>query len=111
MTDLPSEIAARAIADTSRYDAPTEERELDAHAAINAMETEGLAVVRIDDVFKVARETALLRSALGRALVHIASVRGMLSPGMRAGTAEACETLDRAHNEAQWTLDSIRVPS
>jgi hypothetical protein len=89
--------ALRAIADTSRWDAPTEQRELDADCALDAMEAEGLIVVERAEVER-------LRAALR----NIADVEPLPeAEAMRDSPMD--EAIDTMHTIARQALASGRV--
>lgn len=77
--------AKRAIADTSRWDVPTELRDEDAEAALATMESEGLIVVRAAD-YRGAVEA--LRLAEHR-IIHggdaLAAIQDGLAPHRTGG--------------------------
>jgi hypothetical protein len=61
-------------------------------------------MIHVIELVKQTQRTAEAMSALGVALNAMAEVRNCLTPGMRAGTAEACSTLDRAQVKIRQRL-------
>lgn len=54
-----------------------------------------LPMIHAATLVEAVQRTAEAMSALNVALATLAEVRGHLTPGMRAGTAEACALIDR----------------
>lgn len=61
------------------------------------------------DVVRLGQHAAELRSALLAALITIDRAKHLLTPGMRAGTAEACEVLGAGSENARAALLTATV--
>lgn len=68
-----------------------------------------LPMVHVADLIESAQRNAEVLSALNVALLALGEARGHLTPGMRAGTSEACSVLDRAQSKIRLKLAEAGV--
>lgn len=61
------------------------------------------------DLFNAVMRTAELESALRTAHRRLTEARALLTPGMRAGTSEACALLHVSAHDAQRALQHLRA--
>jgi hypothetical protein len=65
---------------------------------------ESVKVIAVGSAFEIAQRSANLQAALRRANRALCEARNCLSPGMRAGTAEAIQLLDKAADDSSAAL-------
>lgn len=77
----------------------------DARALLGLIQAEGCAVLPQADLLRIVKEAAELRSALRAARHSMCDAHVLLSPGMRAGTAESKARLAEAIKAVNEALE------